>query len=376
MLAAARFVDEMCRQGVTFATGVPDSTMQALCTELAERQGPPRHIVAANEGNAVAMAAGHWLATATVPLVYMQNSGLGNAVNPLASLTSRAVYGIPLVVLVGWRGEPGSKDEPQHGLQGRATGPLLDALAIEAAPLPTDPDEAHAALARAVETARSECLPVALVVRKGTFEARPRRAVADTSSTMTRAAVIEAVVGRLGGADVVVATTGKASRELFELREARGESHERDFLNVGAMGHASSVALAVAMARQQGRVVCLDGDGALLMHMGALAVIGSQGPRNLVHVVLNNGAHDSVGGQPTVGRTIDIPSIATACGYRTATRVATMDELQAGLDTALTGPGPSLLDVVVSLGGPDGLGRPTVSPQDAGAAFRAFLRTR
>lgn len=360
--------------GADFYTGVPDSQLKALCTYLMGKYGidPAHHVIAANEGNCVGLAAGYHMATGKVPVVYMQNSGEGNVVNPVASLISRDVYGIPMVFVIGWRGEPGVHDEPQHAQQGRITNELLDVLEIEH--FTVSPDTTAAELREAMgrfQPILGSGGSVAFVVQKGALscEGKPEYG---NSFEMTREEIVEAV-STAAGSDPIVSTTGKASRELFEIREARGEGHGRDFLTVGSMGHASSIALGIANAKPRTRVWCVDGDGAVLMHMGAMAVIGSCAPKNFVHVVVNNQAHETVGGMPTVANAVDLPAVATACGYKRTLSAETAEELAAALDEAVRAEGPVLLEAKCAIGARADLGRPTTTPQQNKQAFMAHL---
>jgi phosphonopyruvate decarboxylase len=376
VLDPKEFYEALARADVTFYAGVPDSLLKDFCAYVTDATPPERNVITANEGGAVALAMGHWLATGQLGLVYLQNSGLGNTVNPLTSLADPAVYGVPMLLLVGWRGSPGEKDEPQHARMGLVTRETLAAIGVAHTVLPGDPAAAEAAIAAAVADAKDREAPHALVVKKGTFgEYKLKNRSAD-AYPMTREQAIVRVVERLGEGALVVSTTGMPSRELFETREARKESHETDLLTVGGMGHASQIALGVALQRPERPVWCLDGDGAVIMHMGGLATIAQLAPKNFKHVVLNNGAHDSVGGQPTVAFAIDVPAIARACGYPTAIRATTEEELDAGLAALAAAEGPALLEVRVRKGARKDLGRPTMSPQELKRAFAGAARRR
>ncbi len=304
----------------------------------------------------------------------MQNSGQGNALNPLVSLADPEVYGIPLLLVIGWRGEPGEKDEPQHSKQGNVTLPLLDVLGIPYEVLPAGLDDVSAVLQRAIDRMGERSGPFALVVRKGTFAPYAARKASPNPYAVSRKSAIRSLVARLDQQDVVVCTTGKASRELFECRKAAEVGHGKDFLVVGSMGHASQIAAGIALAAPQRVVWCLDGDGALIMHMGSLAVVGQHQPAQFKHIVLNNGAHDSVGGQPTAGFAIDIPAIARACGYRWAARAETLSDLDSAIDEARRVAGPLLLEVRISRGARSNLGRPTTTPAENKRAFMEWLR--
>lgn len=311
------FYDSLRSEGVNFFTGVPDSLLNEFCLYVQNNAPADQHIIAANEGNAIGLAAGHHLATGQIPLVYMQNAGLGNAFNPLVSLTHKEVYSIPLVLLVGWRGDPSVSDWVQHKKQGELTPVLLECMDIPYKIVDDDSDDGQAAVKWAVNLAKETSTPVALVAKKGIFERGKGEASAPLTEglPMTREDAIRCVVETVPVESIFVATTGRATRELYFLREAQGRTHDNDFLNVGAMGHASSIAMGIALSAPDRLVVCLDGDAAALMHLGAFAIGGASKANNLLHVVLNNGAHESVGGQPSVGQTINLAAIAEHAGY-------------------------------------------------------------
>jgi len=360
--------------GIDFFTGVPDSLLKDFCAFMTDHVSDDAHVVAANEGAAVAMAAGHYLATGRPALVYMQNSGIGNAINPLLSLADREVYAIPMLLMIGWRGEPGIPDEPQHLKQGRIMPGLLDAMEIPWFHLDPETEDPGAVIPLALAAMHEHGAPVAFLVSKGAFERHPAAAAPRAPYPLTREAAIGHVLDQLGEDDIVVSTTGMASRELFEQRVARNERHDRDFLTVGSMGHAVSIAMGIARAQERRRVICLDGDGAVLMHMGSLAIAGRSRLAGLTHVVLNNGAHDSVGGQPSVGLAINFVGIARGTGYRHAQSVSAPDELRSGLAAALASDGPRFLEIRVATGARPDLGRPTTTPIENRDAFMARLR--
>lgn len=364
-------------QEFEFFAGVPDSQLKALCSFLMDRYGldPAHHVIAANEGNAAALAAGYHLATEKTPVVYLQNSGLGNLVNPVASLLNEKVYGIPCLFLVGWRGEPGVHDEPQHIFQGEITLNLLEALDIPTYVIDktTTPEQVGAKL-NEYRTLFAQGKQAAFVVRKGALEYSGKTAYSN-SHPMGREEAIGHILAASGD-DPVVSTTGKASREVYELREAQSQGHAHDFLTVGSMGHSSSIALGIALQKPDRRVWCLDGDGAALMHLGAMALIGANRPRNLVHIVLNNEAHESVGGMPTVAGKLDLPAIARACGYPGAVSVDSPEELDRALTAAKEAGQLSFIEVKCALGARANLGRPTTTPQENKAAFMSALEGR
>ena len=345
-----------------FFTGVPDSQLKALCDYLMEKYGidPNHHIIAANEGNAVGLAAGYHLATGKTPVVYMQNSGEGNAVNPIASLLNDHVYAIPALFIIGWRGEPGVHDEPQHIYQGKITLSLLDEMDIPY--LILDEQTSTEQLREAMEGFERNFQigkQAAIVVRKGglTFDKKAKYA---NGNVMKREEIIRHIVA-VSQDDPIVSTTGKASRELFEIREQLKQKHENDFLTVGSMGHASSIALGVAIQKPNEKVWCIDGDGAALMHMGSLALIGTNAPGNFVHIVINNAAHETVGGMPTAAGRIDLVAVCKACGYPNAVKVQTFEELDAALHTAKKSGSLFFIEAACSIGARADLGRPTTS---------------
>lgn len=377
MILAADFLQALTENGVSFVTGVPDSLLKDICAAITASYPRGQHVIAANEGAAVGLAIGHHLATGRAALVYMQNSGLGNAVNPLASLAAPEIYGVPMVLLIGWRGELAAdggqlKDEPQHVLQGRVTLPQLELLGIPHRLVEAAADPAEA-VGWAVGEAMSRSRPVALVVRKGAFAPH---ALAETpqAAALTREAAIAAVAAALPAAAAVVATTGMASRELFELRKRDADGHDRDFLTVGGMGHAASIAAGLALAQPQRPVVCLDGDGAMLMHLGALTE-SAQRP-NLLHVVLNNEAHDSVGGQPTAAGRLDLRALAAACGYRNLALAEDADAVAGAVARLLQAEDAGFLEIRCRRGARRDLARPDRTPAQNKRDVMDFLSER
>lgn len=356
-IAPAEFYQLLGQNDIDLYTGVPDSLLADLCAYVEDTAPAERNIITANEGNAVALAGGYHIATGKYAVVYLQNSGLGNTVNPLLSLADSAVYGLPMLMVIGWRGEPGVKDEPQHVTQGRLNNPMLETMEIEYQVL--DPEAWQGQVAWAVERMGETNKPVALVVRKGIFEkyAASERV---TDLSLTREQALEAIIENIDPADFIVSTTGKTSREVFEIRERRGEGHSQDFLTVGGMGHASSIAMGMSLGTDR-RVYTVDGDGAFLMHMGAIAVAAQQAPDNFRYVMINNGAHESVGGQPTVGFDIDIPAILKGSGFDSVETVRNAEDLAAAIKRLADTPRMALVIEVAQGSRPD-LGRPTTTP--------------
>lgn len=361
--------------GADFYTGVPDSQLKALCNYLMHTYGidPQHHVIAANEGNCTALAAGYHLATGKVPVVYMQNSGEGNIINPVASLLNDKVYAIPVIFIIGWRGEPGVHDEPQHIYQGQVTVKLLDDMGI--ASFVIGPDTTEEELKDCMQGFRDllkEGKDVAFVIRKGALSYE-EKVEYKNDYTMTREEIIRHII-QVSGEDPIVSTTGKASRELFELREINGQGHQYDFLTVGSMGHSSSIALGVALQKTEQKIWCIDGDGAALMHMGAMAVIGANRPKNLVHVIINNEAHETVGGMPTVAGRMDIVKMAKACRYPNAVSVDSFEALDQVLQEAKEKPELSLIEVKCAIGAREDLGRPTTTALENKEHFMQYLK--
>jgi phosphonopyruvate decarboxylase len=371
MLEPRDFFDSLGKAGVSFYTGVPDSLLRDFNAYVAEHQA--NHVVAANEGGAIALAAGHYLATGQLALVYMQNSGLGNAVNPLVSLADPVVYSIPMLLLIGWRGEPGKRDEPQHIKQGAITLELLEALGMPYAVIDASTEDIGSVTREAAAIAKAKSCPFGLVVRERTFKGYTLQKDLRTRYSLTREDALKAILETVGDNAAVVSTTGMASREIFEYRDALDQSHACDFLTVGSMGHASQIALGIARATPNRDIYCLDGDGAAIMHLGALAIIGSLAPANFRHMIINNGAHDSVGGQPTAGLDINFPGIALACGYTYSMVAGSEDEISSGMQALSSVPGPTLLEIRVTKGNRPSLGRPTTTPLENKALFMEFL---
>ena len=374
MIRPQFFYDTLASYGIDFYAGVPDSLLKNLCAYITDHADAMHNIIAANEGGAMGLAAGHYLATSQIPVVYMQNSGEGNIINPLASLTDPDVYNIPVLLVIGWRGKPGVHDEPQHVKQGKVTTGLLNVMGVDYTVLSKEEDKAEAQIKKAVAYMQATKQCYALVIEKDTFDAYTLQNVEKNDLAMSREEAIQTVAAALGEKDCIVSTTGMISRELFEYRTAMNQGHERDFLTVGSMGHASQIALGIAMAKPDRRVWCFDGDGATILHMGSLAIIGQKSPRNYVHVIFNNGAHDSVGGQPTVGLKIDLSAVAKAVGYKATYSVENKAELEAILKQVNGFESPSLLEIKVKKGNRKDLGRPTTTPIQNKEALMSFLK--
>ena len=373
MIRPEFFIEALREKGIDCFAGVPDSLLKNICAYITDHFDAAHNIIAANEGAAVGLAAGHYLATGQPACVYMQNSGEGNIINPLASLTDQEVYNIPVLLLIGWRGRPGVHDEPQHVKQGKVTTGLLNVMDVNYEVLSKEEDKAAKQIEKAAKALANKEV-FALVIEKNTFEDYKLQNVEVNDLTMSREEAIQTVAAALGEKDCIVSTTGMISRELFEYRAAMNQGHERDFLTVGSMGHASQIALGIALAQSDRRVWCFDGDGAAIMHMGSMAIVANKAPKNYVHVVFNNGAHDSVGGQPTVGLKIDLPAVAKAVAYKAVYSVETKEYLQELLEKLKALDGPVLLEVKVRKGNRKDLGRPTTTPIQNKEALMSFLK--
>jgi len=375
-LDPAQFTAMLRAQGTSFFAGVPDSLLKDPCAYITDNIPEKNHIIAANEGTALALAAGHHLATNNIACVYLQNSGLGNLVNPLLSLCSKRVYSIPALLLIGWRGEPGVKDEPQHNLQGELTPPLLEKMNVPYEILPETEEEASKVLEKAYDYMRREKAPFAILVKKNTFQKyklMKKFASFDSEGMLSREDILDHII-KVFPESPLVTTTGFTSREIFELRKKRGLPHEQDFLTVGSMGHCSSLAQGIALSKPNcSSVLCVDGDGAAIMHMGSMVTGGQSGLKNLKHILINNSVHDSVGGQPTNGGNINFAQVALACGYSQATSVSKADEIPAALQKLKDSEGPYFLEIRSLPGARSDLGRPTSSPGQNKDAFMAML---
>ena len=373
MISPKFFIEALREKGIDCFAGVPESLLKNICAYITDYFDAAHNIIAANEGAAVGLAAGHYLATGQPACVYMQNSGEGNIINPLASLTDQEVYNIPVLLLIGWRGHPGVHDEPQHVKQGKVTTGLLNVMGVNYEVISKEEDKATKQIEKAVKALANKEV-FALVIEKDTFEDYKLQNVEVNDLTMSREEAIQTVAAALGEKDCIVSTTGMISRELFEYRAAMNQGHERDFLTVGSMGHASQIALGIALAQPDRRVWCFDGDGAAIMHMGSMAIVANKAPKNYVHVLFNNGAHDSVGGQPTVGLKIDLPRVARAVGYPHTYSVCTKEDLLDVLNEVKKNNDLSLIEIKVKKGNRKDLGRPTTTPIQNKEALMTFLK--
>lgn len=357
MINQKKFIQILQSKGVEFFTGVPDSLLNGFCKCLNDILPNDKHIIAANEGNAIALASGYYFATNTIPFIYMQNSGIGNATNPLLSLADKNVFSVPMVMLIGWRGDPRTEDWKQHKMQGEITTALLEDMNIPYRVVEDDDYKSEKIAEWAVETADEQKCPVALVAKKNVFASSKKDKLIDMSYPLSREEAIKIIINSLPKDTIYIATTGRATRELYFIREEMGVSHSCDFLNVGAMGHASSVAMGIALANKTRRVVCLDGDASAIMHLGAMTTVSKIDVPNFIHIILNNGAHESVGGQPSAGHLINFTGIAKNCGYATCDKaISSAEEIELTLDSLYSKNKPSFLDVRIKMGVRENLG--------------------
>ena len=373
MISPERIFNALWDNGVYYFTGVPDSLLKHFCSYVDANVESHSHTIAANEGAALGIAIGYHFATSNIPLVYMQNSGLGNIVNPLTSLADPAIYSIPMLLMIGWRGDPCARDEPQHLKQGRITLDLLDALEVPYSIIDAADSDIELKIKVATESSQKLGSAHALVIRNGTFSDYSKPVRPCISFGWQREDAIRMIIDATNSKDIIVSTTGMASRELFEYRASIGQKHHQDFLTVGGMGHASQIAFGIAQQKTQQRVICIDGDGAALMHLGSLAIIGVSKLKNFRHIIINNGAHDSVGGQPTVAFDIKLSGIAEACGYKVANDCQSVDDFNDEFKAFLESDGPSFFEIKVDKGNRKDLGRPTSSPLENKQNFMMFL---
>lgn len=360
------------KNNVNFFCGVPDSLLKNICSYITDNNNEKSHIITANEGSAISIAAGYYLAKNEVPLVYMQNSGLGNAINPLTSIAAPEVYGVPMLLMIGWRGEPGIIDEPQHAKKGEITLKLLETMKIPSIVLSDQDDLASFEIEKAINTANKMKSPVAIVVRKGLFDDYKLKKIATDETSFEREKAIDIIVKSTDSKrSVYLGNTGKIGRELYEIRRANNQNGECDFLNIGGMGHTSQIALGIALNTDK-KVYCLDGDGALIMHMGGMTSVGQLAKGNLYHILLNNYSHDSVGGQPTFGKEIDFLDIARSCGYSSSIKVTNEEELLKALKVQSSG--PVFIEVIVKKGARKDLGRPKESLSELKLKLMEYLK--
>lgn len=376
MLSPKNYLNLLITNKIDFFVGIPDSALKNFTSYITDNVCKQNDIIAANEGACIGLAAGYHLATGKVPFVYMQNSGLGNAINPLLSLAEDKVYQIPMIIMIGWRGEPGVKDEPQHLKQGEITLSLLESMGMPYLVIDSDEEKAIEQTKNLIKSTIDKSTPHFIVVRPTVFEKYKLKTEIISDYIMSREDALKIVIDSLDDNDIVVSTTGKLSRELFEYREKLNQTHEKDFLTVGSMGHTSAIALGIALQKKDRKVFCLDGDGSILMHTGTLATIGYQKAKNFFHIIFNNGAHESVGGQPTVGLDVDFKKVAKGYLYKNVRTVESKVDLYKALDELRNKKGPYLLEIKVAINTRKDLGRPTTTPIENKNAFMSNLNNQ
>jgi phosphonopyruvate decarboxylase len=374
MIKAHEFYDSLVKYGVNFFAGVPDSLLKDFCSYITLNTPPKNHIITANEGGAIALCAGYQMATGQTPLVYLQNSGIGNAINPLLSLADKEVYSIPLLLLIGWRGEPGQKDEPQHIKQGMITTNLLESITIPYFIIDSECDF-DTTIRNALSLAKERSIPVALLVKKDTFEHQASIAENNNQYQISREQALELVVSEIPNNSIIVSTTGMLSRELYEFRERYNQSHDRDFLTVGSMGHTIQIALGIALAKPHVNVVCLDGDGSAIMHLGNYIVTGSLLPNNLKLILFNNGAHDSVGGQPTVGFSFNFSDFSRIAGFKSFGVASNCEQISSLANKTVENDSCSFLEIRIKKGARNDLGRPKSKPIDNKHSLMKYINS-
>ena len=361
------FLEHLLNNDINFFTGVPDSLLKYLCLCIDKnKKTKDNHIIAPNEGSAIALAAGSYLGTRKIPVVYMQNSGLGNAVNPLLSLTDSDVYSIPMLILIGWRGEPGIKDEPQHIKQGKIQLDLLKSMSLPYDIIDAGSDDYKHIIEKALNDAKENSSPYVILIKKNTFSEfkKEEKENLNQELILTREGVLKKIIENISNDSIIISTTGKTSREIFEIRENKQQSHENDFLTIGSMGHSSSLALGIARSNPNIDIYCIDGDGSMIMHMGALSMVGQQMPKNFKHILINNFVHESVGGQKTASNIIDFHLLSKSMNYENyslANDEPSLDKAINNLNKNLIG--PSFFEIQVQPGSRANLGRPTTTPK-------------
>tara|TARA_B110000438_G_scaffold290425_1_gene326130 strand:- start:38 stop:1177 length:1140 start_codon:yes stop_codon:yes gene_type:complete len=370
------FYNALENNSIDFFTGVPDSLLKQFCLCVDERQTKDKHIIVANEGNAIALAAGYHLGTGKIPLVYMQNSGLGNAINPLLSLCDKSVYSIPMLIVIGWRGEPGVSDEPQHVKQGKIQLPLLECMDIDYCIIDKDTKDLGKKITDLVMKAKNNSEPIALLIKKNTFSQFVKNKTESilNSQALKREQALEILIDKLPHDCIIVSTTGKTSREIFEIRDKIDGNHSKDFLTVGSMGHCSSIALGIAISNPDRKIVCIDGDGALLMHLGALSTISKIKPVNFYHILVNNEVHESVGGQETSIKYIDIKNLVKSHGYNKVSSIKDEEKMIESVIDFLNCEGPNFMEIKVKSYSRKDLGRPNIKPKDNKVNFMDFIK--
>lgn len=372
-LPADVFYNQMTERGFDFFTGLPDSLLTDLIQCISEKHDPRKYVIGANEGTSMGLATGWHLATKKYPVLIMQNSGLGNIVNPFLSLVDPRVYKIPMLLLLAWRGEPGKKDEPQHKVQGEVMTSLLSDLGITYEVLPDFEEGSASALDLAKSHLQNKGSPFAFLIRRSTFLPYKRKEDVPSKYELSREEALDFLVDHIGKFDAIISGAGLTSRELLEFRDSRGPVLGQDFYCLGAKGHASSIAMGVALAKPSKMVYILDGDGSFFMHMGAAPQIGARKLSNLRHIIFNNHVHESAGGMPSAGDCIDFVKLAQGSGYTYAGSASTKQEIKQHLDNMKNLNGSGLLEIKIRSFTRKDLKQLRVDPKDNKDQFMKFL---
>jgi len=371
------FYNTLVKNEINFFTGVPDSLLKEFCLTVDDNVSNNKHIIGVNEGSSIAIGAGYYLSTGSLPLIYLQNSGLGNAINPMLSLCDKDVYSIPMIIMIGWRGEPGIKDEPQHLKQGKIQTELLDIMGIPYYIISSDDSVGFKKIIdNSIIHAKKSKSPIALLIKKGTFKKYGKKNKVIEKYKMTRENTLKIILNKLSEDYIVVSTTGKTSREIFEIRRNNNQSHKQDFLTVGSMGHCSSIAFGIALSKPNQKVLCIDGDGALLMHLGSMATISSYRLKNFKYILMNNEVHESVGGQDTAAKHINLSNVIKSISSTKVHEVNNSNDLLKNLDEFLISDGPSFMEVKIKPGSRSDLGRPTIKPVNNKNSFMKFIKDK
>lgn len=376
MIDPSSFYKILIKNKITFFSGIPDSLLKNITAYISDNTKPNNHIIAANEGNSIALGIGYHLATNKIPLIYMQNSGLGNAVNPLLSLADKQVYSIPMLLMIGWRGEPKTKDEPQHIKQGRVTLNLLETMKIPYQIISSDTNnlKLEKYLKNAVQKCKKNNSTFALIIKKNTFSNYKIKKKEQNFFPLSREDAIKLIINKLNKNEIVISTTGVTSRELYEYRNELKQGHKKDFLTVGGMGHANQIALGIALQKKNRKIYCLDGDGSLIMHMGSMGINANVNCNNYVHIVLNNGVHDSVGGQKTIGLKINLSQIAKAVGYDYVYSADSKKKINKYLKILSKKKGMCFLEIKIKKGFRKNLSRPKEKPKENKIEFMKYMK--
>ena len=351
--------DKLKNNNINFFTGVPDSLLKDFCAYVSDNCEKDKHVIASNEGNAIAIGAGYYFGTKEIPLVYLQNSGFGNTINPITSLLTESVYNIPMLILIGWRGQPGKKDEPQHFMMGKQMEELLESLKLKYSILPDYNEGVEINLKEAVDYMKSTSKPYIFLVQNHSFNKYKLNEQQNLEYIFSREQILHMIMKNITNNEILVSTTGMLSRELYEYRKQKNEPI-KDILNVGSMGHCSSIGLGLSISNKNKNILTLDGDGSVLMHMGSMAINGCSGCKNFKHIIFNNGAHDSVGGQKTEGFNVNFENIAIGCNYNIikCNDYNSEEEIVRSIKELLINDGPILLELRCKKGARTDLGRP------------------